>query len=209
MLRPHLAALEPLIGHVQALTRDNRQVIAIAGAPASGKSVLGDALRGALCEHGIPTELVPMDGFHLDNRVLDARGLRRRKGAPETFDFAGFHALLQRLRTEKDVVYPVFDRVLDLSIAGVGVVTEACKIVIVEGNYLLFDEQPWSVLAQEWDLSIRLDTPEDVILQRCITRWLAHGHDLNAARKRAEENDLPNARRIISAQLPADITVTA
>ena len=183
--------------------------MAVAGAPASGKSVLGAALRDALCRDGLHAQLVPMDGFHLDNCILDARDLRARKGAPETFDVAGFIALIHRLRTEAEVVYPLFDRARDLSIAGAGVVAPACDMVIIEGNYLLFDEVPWSDLPDLWDFSIWLDTPEETILQRCISRWLKHGHDPDAARRRAEGNDLANARRIITARLPADLTLSA
>ena len=186
---------------------DGRKIIAIAGAPASGKSVLGAGLRDALCGLGWRAELVPMDGFHLDNRVLDARGLRARKGAPETFDLAGLRALVARLRLDPEIVYPLFDRTRDLSIAGAGVIGPDCDIVIIEGNYLLFAEHPWSDLAGMWDLSIWLDTPEQVVRERCIARWLAHGHDPDAARLRAESNDLPNARRIRAARLPADLSV--
>jgi pantothenate kinase len=169
--------------------------------------VLGAALRDGLRGEGIQTELVPMDGFHLDNRILDARGLRACKGAPESFDAAGFLALVRRLRSGAEVVYPVFDRARDLSIAGAGIVTPACDMVIIEGNYLLFNEDPWSDLKGLWDFSVWLDTSEETILQRCISRWLNHGHDLPAARMRAETNDLANARRIIAARLPADLVV--
>ena len=75
-------------------------------------------LQATLRRHGIAAEVVPMDGFHLDNALLDARGLRAKKGAPETFDVAGFIALIHRLKTEADVVYPLFDRARDLSVAG-------------------------------------------------------------------------------------------
>jgi len=206
--RLHDAVSPDLLTRLQGLRGTGRKLIAVAGAPASGKSFLGAALRAALRRDGLRAELVPMDGFHLDNRLLDARGLRARKGAPETFDVAGFIALIQRLRTESEVVYPLFDRARDLSIAGAGVLSPDCEMVIVEGNYLLFDEKPWSDLASLWDFSIWLDTPEETILQRCLARWLAHGLDLEAARLRAEGNDLANARRIIAAHLPADMTLS-
>lgn len=99
-----------LVARLRNLPGDGRRLIAVAGAPASGKSVLGAALRDALRRDGVCAELVPMDGFHLDNRILDARCLRARKGAPETFDAAGFIALVQRLRSDAEVVYPLFDR---------------------------------------------------------------------------------------------------
>ena len=202
------AVLNTLAHRLRAMDRDGRKIIAIAGAPASGKSVLGAALRDGLWHMGWRAELVPMDGFHLDNRILDARGLRARKGAPETFDVAGFTALVQRLRTQEEVVYPLFDRSQDLAIAGAGVIAPDCEVIIIEGNYLLFDEEPWSHLAALWDVSIWLDTSEETTRQRCIARWLAHGHDADAARLRAEGNDLANARRIIAARLGADMVLS-
>ncbi|MFN7003035.1 MAG: nucleoside/nucleotide kinase family protein [Roseinatronobacter sp.] len=196
-----------LLTRVGALQGTGRKLIAVAGPPASGKSVLGSALCSALRHDGHKAELVPMDGFHLDNRLLAARGLLSRKGAPETFDVAGFLALVHRLRTGAEVIYPIFDRTRDLSIAGAGVITPDCDFVIIEGNYLLFDEAPWSDLARIWDFSIWLDTPEATVLQRCISRWTLHGHNPDAARQRAEGNDLANARRIIASRLPADMVL--
>lgn len=197
-----------LLARLHGLAGQTRKLIAVAGPPAGGKSVISAALRDLLRQDGIAAEVVPMDGFHLDNALLDARGLRAKKGAPETFDAAGFIALIHRLKTEADVVYPLFDRVRDLSVAGAGVIGPECDIVIIEGNYLLFDEQPWSGLAGLWDYAIWLDTPVETVRQRCISRWLTHGHDPASARARAEGNDLANARRIIAAKLPADLELS-
>lgn len=147
-----------------------------------------------------------MDGFHLDNRLLDARGLRSRKGAPETFDVAGFVALVKRLRAGGDVVYPIFDRSRDIAIAGAAVIEANCTLAIIEGNYLLFNEDPWRELASLWDLSVWLEVPEAMLRQRCVQRWLDHDHTPEAALARAEGNDLANARRIAAARLPADVT---
>lgn len=204
---PAIRIPRDLLSRLRALPGGRRHLVAVAGAPASGKSLLSAALRDTLQRAGHRAEVVPMDGFHLDNTVLDARGLRARKGAPETFDAEGFIALIARLRGGAEVVYPVFDRGRDLSIAGAGVVPTGCDFVIVEGNYLLFDAAPWSALAGMWDFSIWLDTPEATLRARCIARWLAHGHTPAQARARAEGNDLANARRIMAAPLPADMTL--
>mgnify|MGYP000368530937 CR=1 FL=1 len=83
-----------------------------------------------------------MDGFHLDNAVLESRDLKHRKGAPETFDADGFVHLINRLRNNIEVAAPVFDRTRDLSVAGATIVPADCEVVIVEGNYLMFDEPP-------------------------------------------------------------------
>ena len=149
-----------------------------------------------------------MDGFHLDNAVLQGRGLLSRKGAPETFDAEGFVELIRRVKAGGEVVYPTFDRTRDLSVAGAAVIDAGCDVAVVEGNYFLFDEAPWRSLAGLWDISIWYDTPESVLLERCVQRWLDHDHRPEDARARAAGNDMVNARRIIGARLPADVHFT-
>jgi pantothenate kinase len=187
--------------------RGRRRLVAISGVPASGKSTLAAALTSALNASGQVAENVGMDGFHLDNRLLDAMGLRDRKGAPETFDAQGFVSLVRRLRSEEEIYYPVFDRGRDHAIAGGGVVSSACDLVLVEGNYLLFDADPWRALKDFWDLTVWIETSEEVVRARCIQRWLDYGHQDDTARRRAEDNDLKNARRITESRLPADVVV--
>ncbi|MBT0956576.1 nucleoside/nucleotide kinase family protein [Alphaproteobacteria bacterium KMM 3653] len=195
-------------GILAAGRRGRRRMVAVAGAPASGKSTLAEALAQALGAAGCAASVVPMDGFHLSNRILQARGLLPRKGAPESFDAEGFVALMPRLRDAPSVVYPLFDRARDLAEAGAGALDADCDTVIVEGNYLLFDAAPWRDLQPFWDISIRLTPPLPLLRQRLVDRWLAHGHSAEAAQARAEANDLPNARLIAQAALPADITLT-
>lgn len=193
----------------QKLNHGNRVLVGIAGPPASGKSTFSDALRDRLTREGVLAVVVPMDGFHLDNRVLDEMGIRHKKGAPESFDVDGFLTLLCKLRDADFSVYlPVFEREKDLSIAAARVVRPETQVVIVEGNYLLFDEPAWKTLSELWDISIWIDTPEDVVLQRCIQRWMDYGHTPEAAQARAEDNDLANAQRIARARLPSDLVLS-
>ena len=159
-----------------------------------------------LTERGVRSGVVPMDGFHLDNRLLEARGLMPRKGAPETFDLGGFKRLCHALRADDEVIYPLFDRSRDLAIAGAAHVGQDCSVAVIEGNYLLFDEPGWRDLADLWDVSIRLDVPLADLEARLVQRWLTHGLDQAAAEARARGNDLANAQRIASARLPADLT---
>lgn len=187
--------------------RGRRRLVALAGGPASGKSTLAAALARALNSAGAQAQVVPMDGFHLDNALLIARTLLERKGAPQTFDAAGFVHLVRRVRDEAEVVFPTFDRTRDLAVAGAGQITQACDTAIVEGNYLLFDAPQWRDIARLWDVSIRLDPPRDVLRARLVARWVAHGLDAEQARARAELNDLPNAQTVADAALPADITL--
>lgn len=189
------------------LTARPRILVAIAGAPGSGKSTLSAEVARRLNAQKVTTEVVPMDGFHLDNAVLDARGLRARKGAPETFDAAGFLHLIRRLRAGDEVVAPLFDRSRDIAVAGAQVVPAAARVVLCEGNYLLFDEAPWRHLAALWDLTVRLDVPLADLRHRLIQRWLDHGLSSAAATRRAESNDIPNALRVINHAIPAQVTL--
>lgn len=184
---------------------DRRCLIAIAGAPASGKSTLADALCGHLTGLGHASAVVPMDGFHLDNRLLESRGLVPRKGAPETFDLGGLHRLVAALHSGDEVIYPLFDRTRDLSVAAAGHVGADTRLVLVEGNYLLFDEPGWRDLAPLWDITVRVHVPADELRRRLVARWRDHGLSAQAALARAEDNDLPNAERVNGAALAADI----
>ncbi len=152
--------------------------------------------------------MVPMDGFHLHNQILIDRGLLDRKGAPETFDAAGFVHLIKRLHTENEVFFPLFDRLRDIAIAGAGLIDQTCDTVIVEGNYLLFDAPIWRDLPQHWDISFRLDVPQDVLKDRLVARWLAHGLTQAQAEMRAAQNDMANASLVAQNALSADCVIS-
>ena len=198
-------AFDDLVRAIRALPAGPRQLVALAGPPGSGKSVLATRLAAALGARGRSVRVVPMDGFHLDNAQLRDRDLMSRKGAPESFDLGGLRRLLRALHSEDEVVFPVFDRTRDIAIAGAGLVPAGCDLVIVEGNYLLLDEPGWRDLAPLWNMAIRLTVPRDVLRQRLIARWLDHGLPPDTATRRAEGNDLANADRIARHALPADL----
>jgi pantothenate kinase len=196
--------------HVHALREGRtRLLVGLGGPPGSGKSSLADALARRLRAQRVAAEVVPLEGFLLDTAVLDARGLRGRRGAPETVDAAGFVHLARRLREGGEVVAPLFDRARDLAVAGAQVVPADCPVVICEGSYLLFDESPWDALAPLWDLAVRLDAPEADLRARLIQRWLDQGLSRAAATRRAEGNDLPNARRVLARAGPAHLVLGA
>ncbi|MER8980892.1 nucleoside triphosphate hydrolase [Mesorhizobium sp. M0491] len=184
----------------------NRFIVAIAGPPGSGKSTLSARLHELLPEGA--SEVVPMDGFHYDDAVLERRGLRTRKGAPETFDFAGFETLLKRIRAgEADIAIPVFDRSMELSRAAASIVATETKFILVEGNYLLLDEEPWSRLAPLFDFSIFVDVPRNELERRLMERWHGHGRSDEDARAWIASNDLPNIERVLARRRAADLVI--
>ena len=185
-----------------------RYIVAIAGPPGAGKSTFAQALLLLLKEKSIQAKIISMDGFHLDNSILAERNLLDRKGAPATFDTAGFIHLMNRLTNfEDDVVIPEFDRNKDLSIAGSSIISTKDKVLIVEGNYLLIEEEPWTELKKTWDQTIFINPGMDTIEQRLLNRWLRHGLDAKDAKKRTLTNDLPNARYVLEKSSDSDIQI--
>lgn len=182
----------------------DRFIVGVAGPPGAGKSTIAGDIARAI---GTGARVVPMDGFHLDNAVLDRLGLRNRKGAPESFDSLGFVHLIQRLRAGGDAAIPVFDRDADMARAGADLVTGADKYLIVEGNYLLLKDAPWCDLAPLFDLTIFIDVPEAELDRRLVARWDHHGKTPAEARHWIDSNDMPNIRRVTHGSRQADIVI--
>ncbi|EGG21349.1 hypothetical protein DFA_01230 [Cavenderia fasciculata] len=196
--------------------KNKRILVGIVGAPGAGKSTLSAALFTRLNDHHhhhqIKTVVVPMDGFHMDNGVLEKRGLLPRKGSPPTFDCDGFYHLLNRLKKqtqqeEPEILIPLFDRKLDVSKAGAGIVDYQDEILLVEGNYLLLKDTPWNRLANIFDFTIFLQVDRAELENRLIQRWLDHGYDLQGATNRAMSNDIPNALLVLSNSINADLII--
>ncbi len=181
-----------------------RFMAAIAGPPGAGKSTLAEALHKELKS----SIVVPMDGFHFDDAVLNRRGHRPRKGAPFTFDVLGFEVLLKRIKArEPDIVIPVFDRSMELSRAAADIVTDEAKFILVEGNYLLLNQSPWNRLKPLFDFTIFIDVPEAELERRLTSRILQHGHDAAYAKNWIASNDMLNIRDVQAKSVKADLVV--
>jgi pantothenate kinase len=194
---PQTTDLDGLAARLSQRQPGARLICAIAGAPGSGKSTLAEALVARLNDAAPDTAaLFPMDGFHYDDLHLVPAGLRPRKGAPETFDVGGLrHALLRlRSREEPFVAVPVFDRDLEIARAGARLIPDDIPVIVCEGNYLLLRRAPWSSLLPLFDVTVRIDVPEDELRRRLTARWEHYKLTPEEIAWKLDGNDLPNGR---------------
>lgn len=187
--------------------RETRKMIAVVGAPGAGKSTISAPLMAGLAEAGARAAVIPMDGYHLDDRILGPRGDLPRKGAPHTYDVGGFQAMIDRVARGETVYIPVFDRSREIAIAGAEEIGADIDTVVVEGNYLLLQDGDWAGIKDRWDISLFLDVPEEVLERRLMARWRDLGMSEDQARSKVAGNDLINMRTVLDRSAPADITV--
>lgn len=188
---------QQLLSRAEALLQlPGRSILGIAGAPGAGKSTISEWLLEHLLIH-FPRQvaLVPMDGYHLAQSILEARGLEHRKGAPDTFDSFGYVTMLRQLKsqTSYELFAPEFRREIEDAVAGAIAVPPQTRLVITEGNYLLLDDDPWNEVAPLLDETWFVQLEQDERLRRLTARHLRFDQDPAIAEWRAIGNDESNA----------------
>ena len=200
--------VDELLEIVSQRSQTDRLVIGLVGCPGSGKSTLAEKLNSEL---GARAQILPMDGFHLAQSVLEALGLSNKKGTPQTFDASGFISLLRRVshQSGNEIIYsPKFDRTLEEPIACALPISPSTEIVIVEGNYLLLDDPAWAEARKFIHMSVFLEVDEPLRLERLHARHVEFGKSPEFASSWMQAVDIPNASLIQASQQNADYVVT-
>ena len=198
---------DDLVARAERLAATGRRsLLGICGAPGAGKSTLAARIVEALGDRAV---LVGMDGFHLAQRELNRLGRAERKGAPDTFDAAGYVALLDRLRRhDPDIVYaPEFRREIEEPIACAVPVPSSTPLVVTEGNYLLLADSPWDRVRPLLDDVWFLAPDEPIRIARLVARHEAFGRSAGQARDRALGSDQANAIRVNATSGRADLVI--
>lgn len=189
----------------EMLKAGSRIILGLVGPPGAGKSTVGLALRDAFRDI---SQIVPMDGFHLANVELSRLGRAGRKGAPDTFDSAGYVDLLKRLRVQSpdEVIYaPEFRREIEEPIAGAIPIFPETQLLITEGNYLLLEEGHWKKVPAFLDEVWYVDVDDALRIERLAARHQQFGRSRNEAIAWVNNTDEPNARLIATGKQRANL----
>ena len=207
---PAALDLDGLTAMVRARGATARSITAVVGPPAAGKSTLAERLAERLnANEPGSAAVLPMDGYHFDDMVLVPRGWRARKGAPHTFDVAGFAHMLARLKenSEAEIAVPVFDRDLEIARAGARMIPASVRHLIVEGNYLLLAAPPWSSLHALFDTTVMIEVAEAELRARLIKRWQGYELTPEEIAWKLDGNDLPNGRMVMTESITPEFII--
>jgi hypothetical protein len=184
-----------------------RTIVFLSAPPGTGKSTLTAFWEylSHQTEGLAPIQALPMDGFHHYNVWLEAHNLRAYKGAPETFDVDRLAQHLRQIK-EGDGTWPQYDRQTHDPVEGAIVVT--APIVIVEGNWLLLDDERWRALMEYCDFSLFIRAPAEALRTRLVGRKLAGGLSLTDAEAFYARTDGPNVERVLRHSRPARVELS-
>ena len=204
----------PLLRRLTEIQRAaaRRILVFLAAPPATGKSTLLLFLAQLAQEHEEFTRVqsLGMDGFHHPNCYLETHSilrdgleipLRSIKGAPETFDVARLAAKLAATK-EGATPFPVYDRRIHDVVPDA--LTVDAEILLVEGNWLLLDEEPWRDLRALADYRIRIDAPSALLKDRLIARKVQGGLSVEDATAFYETSDRRNVEHFAAHAGAAD-----
>lgn len=191
-------SIDLVLAQIRSLLQSNnsRTIIGIAGKPGAGKSTVVSEIEKRFSPSEV--SVIPMDGYHLSNEILIQRGRRNRKGAPDTFDAAGFISLITKVKNSHELEhrFPTFHREIEASIADEGVVPISAKVIVIEGNYLFSDEHNWNGVFPLLDHTWFIEIDDEIRIQRLIARRLNYGQTLAEAENWARGSDEENAKFI-------------
>ena len=181
------AILIPLLRHLSAIhTKRKKQIIVmLAAPPGAGKSTLVSFLE-SLAKDIIPektVQAVGMDGFHRRQEyltshttIVDGKKIPMVdiKGAPITFDLKELKNKIIELKENAVCKWPEYNRMLHNPVEDA--IAVDADIVLLEGNYLLLDQDGWRDISEYADYTISMTAEPQMLRKRLIDRKTASGN---------------------------------
>ncbi len=209
----------PLLRHLSDLqTQKNaRLLVMLAAPPGAGKSTLSSFLEFLSKDviAGKKVQAIGMDGFHRKQEYLTSHTtivngsevlMVDIKGAPVTFDLDRLKLKTGEMLSVARCGWPVYNRLLHDPVEDA--VSVDGDIMILEGNYLLLDEDGWRDLSDMADYTISIKADPEMLRKRLIERKISTGSSEEKAVKFVEYSDMANVRLCLEKSKPADLELT-
>ena len=185
LLNLYVAAIQTLHGATDTFLGNPAAkvpfVIGVAGSVAVGKSTAARILQALLArwpDHP-RVDLVTTDGFLLPNRVLEERGLMRRKGFPESYDVRRLLDFLIAVKSgHPNVPAPVYSHLTYDIVPGRFQLVDRPDIMILEGLNVLQTGEVHAgrrvslFVSDFFDFSIYMDAPDAMIEDWYVERFM-------------------------------------
>ena len=184
LLNLHVSAIQDLQRVKESFlgqdVRPSTYIIGIAGSVAVGKSTTARILQALLSRwpNHPKVDLVTTDGFLYPNAVLEARGLMRRKGFPESYDTKRLLEFVTRLKAgARRLAVPTYSHQTYDIVPNATHVVARPDILILEGLNVLQggDSQgtkPSRLFVSDFfDFSLYVDAGEDQLEQWYLERF--------------------------------------
>lgn len=199
------------------VSKGKRVLVMLAAPPGCGKSTLLSFLK-YLSENtdGITeVTVIGMDGFHRYQDYLKTHSIVRDgqkismidvKGAPETFDLDKLLDKVSQVAKGDRCTWPDYNRMTHNPQEDAIVVDS--DIVILEGNYLLLEDDGWNRLKEYADMTISVSADIDMLRHRLIDRKIMSGKTRSEAEHFVDFSDMYNVRTVMERSADADVMLT-
>jgi len=195
--------LEQLAKSITAVRLDHPTRVAIDGVDGSGKTTLADELVEPIRRAGREVIRASVDGFHQPRAVRYTRGPDSPEGYfLDSFDYGALkRELLDPLGPKGDGGFrtAVFDYRADRPVQSPRRVAPRDAVLLFDGVFLSRTE-----LQASWDLTIWLDVPFEITVERAIARDSRGGGDAAVTRGKYEDRYVPGQRLYLEQCRPRD-----
>ena len=208
--------IKPLLERISQIRqkKGKRVLVMLAAPPGAGKSTLVSFLEFLAKERipGYKVQAIGMDGFHRRQEYLlthttlvDGKEVKmvEVKGCPITFDLDKLKARISLVMTKDICTWPTYDRHLHNPVEDA--ITIDGDILLLEGNYLLLEDEGWNELSDLSDYTISIKADEEMLRSRLVDRKEKSGNTKEKAQQFVDFSDMRNVRLCLEHTKKADL----